>query len=55
MSVRPSWYRGILFRNTREAIQGFPGRDCQPAPLPAPEDWSKDGKLREQCGQKKPN
>ncbi|MGS5638213.1 RNA polymerase-associated protein RapA, partial [Acinetobacter baumannii] len=38
----------ILFRNTREAIQGFPGRDCQPAPLPAPADWSKDGKLREQ-------
>ncbi|RKG37790.1 RNA polymerase-associated protein RapA [Acinetobacter rongchengensis] len=38
----------ILFRNTREAIQGFPGRDCQPAPLPAPEHWSKDGKLREQ-------
>ncbi len=38
----------ILFRNTREAIQGFPGRDCQPAPLPAPEDWSKDGKLRKQ-------
>ncbi len=38
----------ILFRNTREAIQGFPGRDCQPAPLPAPENWSKDGKMREQ-------
>ncbi|NLN59080.1 MAG: RNA polymerase-associated protein RapA, partial [Gammaproteobacteria bacterium] len=38
----------ILFRNTREAIQGFPGRDCQPAPLAAPETWSKDGKLREQ-------
>ncbi|AXY57158.1 RNA polymerase-associated protein RapA [Acinetobacter chinensis] len=38
----------ILFRNTREAIQGFPGRDCLPAPLPAPENWSKDGKLREQ-------
>ncbi|MCU4413193.1 RNA polymerase-associated protein RapA [Acinetobacter sp. WU_MDCI_Axc73] len=38
----------ILFRNTREAIQGFPGRDCQPAPLPAPADWSMDGKLREQ-------
>ncbi len=38
----------ILFRNTREAIQGFPGRDCQPAPLAAPENWSKDGKLREQ-------
>ncbi|OTG65856.1 RNA polymerase-associated protein RapA [Acinetobacter silvestris] len=38
----------ILFRNTREAIQGFPGRDCQPAPLPASANWSKDGKLREQ-------
>lgn len=38
----------ILFRNTREAIQGFPGRDCQPAALPAPADWSIDGKLREQ-------
>ncbi|MBU3847706.1 MAG: RNA polymerase-associated protein RapA [Candidatus Acinetobacter avistercoris] len=38
----------VLFRNTREAIQGFPGRDCQPAPLQAPEHWSKDGKLREQ-------
>ncbi len=38
----------ILFRNTREAIQGFPGRDCQAAPLPAPENWSKEGKLREQ-------
>ena len=38
----------ILFRNTREAIQGFPGRDCQPAPLPAPENWSMTGKLREQ-------
>ncbi|MDQ1208060.1 ATP-dependent helicase HepA [Acinetobacter baylyi] len=38
----------ILFRNTREAIQGFPGRDCQPAALIAPENWSMDGKLREQ-------
>lgn len=38
----------ILFRNTREAIQGFPGRDCQPAALPAPANWSKEGKLREQ-------
>ncbi len=38
----------ILFRNTREAIQGFPGRDCQPAPLPAPANWSTEGKLREQ-------
>lgn len=38
----------ILFRNTREAIQGFPGRDCQPVALVAPEQWSMDGKLREQ-------
>ena len=38
----------ILFRNTREAIQGFPGRDCQPVALAAPATWSKDGKLREQ-------
>ena len=38
----------ILFRNTREAIQGFPGRDCLPAPIPAPAHWSMDGKLREQ-------
>lgn len=38
----------VLFRNTREAIQGFPGRDCQPAPLSAPEGWNMAGKLREQ-------
>ena len=38
----------ILFRNTREAIQGFPGRDCQPVALAAPATWLKDGKLREQ-------
>nr|WP_256939015.1 RNA polymerase-associated protein RapA [Acinetobacter harbinensis] len=38
----------ILFRNTREAIQGFPGRDCQPVALPAPATWSTEGKLREQ-------
>ncbi|KAA8735594.1 RNA polymerase-associated protein RapA [Acinetobacter qingfengensis] len=38
----------ILFRNTREAIQGFPGRDCQPVALPKPEDWNTTGKLREQ-------
>ncbi|OTG86343.1 RNA polymerase-binding ATPase [Acinetobacter sp. ANC 4558] len=38
----------ILFRNTREAIQGFPGRDCQPAPLTTPESWPREGKLREQ-------
>ncbi|RYY79137.1 MAG: RNA polymerase-associated protein RapA [Moraxellaceae bacterium] len=38
----------ILFRNTREAISGFPGRDCIPAPLPAPAHWPLTGKLREQ-------
>ena len=38
----------ILFRNTREAISGFPGRDCIPAPLTAPEHWPLTGKLREQ-------
>ncbi len=38
----------ILFRNTREAIQGFPGRDCLPVPLPRPENWQTEGKLREQ-------
>ena len=38
----------ILFRNTREAISGFPGRDCIPAPLLAPEHWPLTGKLREQ-------
>ncbi len=43
----------ILFRNTREAIQGFHGRDCQPAPLPAPADWSKTVNYANKCGQKK--
>lgn len=38
----------ILFRNTREAIQGFPGRDCIPAALSAPAHWPLTGKLREQ-------
>lgn len=38
----------ILFRNTREAISGFPGRDCIPAPLSAPAHWPLTGKLREQ-------
>ena len=45
----------ILFRNTREAIQGFPGRDCQPAPLPAPEHWSKTENCVSKCGLKKPS
>ncbi|TXJ07823.1 MAG: RNA polymerase-associated protein RapA, partial [Acinetobacter sp.] len=38
----------ILFRNTREAIQGFPGRDCLAVPLAMPEGWNVTGKLREQ-------
>jgi ATP-dependent helicase HepA len=38
----------ILFRNTRDAIQGFPGRDCLPVPLPKPQTWATSGKLREQ-------
>lgn len=38
----------ILFRNTREAIQGFQGRDCLAAPLPAPDHWPREGKLRDQ-------
>ena len=38
----------ILFRNTREAIQGFPGRDCLPAPLAMPAHWNNEGKFREQ-------
>ncbi|WP_410211361.1 RNA polymerase-associated protein RapA [Aquirhabdus sp.] len=38
----------ILFRNTREAIQGFQGRDCLPAALPAPEGWPITGSLRQQ-------
>lgn len=38
----------ILFRNTREAIQGFPGRDCLAAPLSAPANWPTTGKIREQ-------
>ncbi|MEC7120190.1 MAG: RNA polymerase-associated protein RapA, partial [Pseudomonadota bacterium] len=38
----------ILFRNTREAIQGFPGRDCLAAPLSTPANWPMTGKLRDQ-------
>ncbi len=38
----------ILFRNTREAISGFPGRDCLAVALPAPANWPRTGKLREQ-------
>ena len=31
----------ILFRNTRQAIQGFPGRQVQGYPLPSPKDYKK--------------
>jgi ATP-dependent helicase HepA len=29
----------VLFRNTREAIKGFPERECIPVPLTPPADW----------------
>ena len=35
----------VLFRNTREAIKGFPERECLPVPLVAPEDWPDSGSL----------
>lgn len=35
----------VLFRNTREAIRGFPERQCLPVALPAPEDWPASGSL----------
>lgn len=38
----------VLFRNTRDAIPGFPGRDCLAEPLPLPAHWPLSGKLREQ-------
>ena len=42
----------VLFRNTRDSVQGFHGRCCQPHPLPLPESWKDSyqtcGKLREQ-------
>ncbi|WP_227429004.1 RNA polymerase-associated protein RapA [Psychrobacter sp. I-STPA6b] len=42
----------VLFRNTRDSVQGFHGRRCQPHPLPLPESWQGSyqtcGKLREQ-------
>lgn len=38
----------VLFRNTREAVPGFMGRDCLPVPLPAPADWPQSGNLRQQ-------
>ncbi|MBS9780080.1 MAG: RNA polymerase-associated protein RapA [Moraxellaceae bacterium] len=42
----------ILFRNTRDSVQGFYGRKCYPHPLPLPNSWvdsyQTTGKLREQ-------
>ena len=42
----------MLYRNTRESVQGFYGRRSQPHPLPLPETWvgsyQTTGKLREQ-------
>ncbi|WP_199507497.1 MULTISPECIES: RNA polymerase-associated protein RapA [unclassified Psychrobacter] len=42
----------VLYRNTRESVQGFYGRRSQPHPLPLPEAWignyQTTGKLREQ-------
>ncbi len=42
----------VLFRNTRDSVQGFYGRSCQSYPLPLPEAWQDSyqttGKLREQ-------
>lgn len=42
----------VLFRNTRESVTGFYGRQSQPHPLPLPESWVGSyqtcGKLREQ-------
>ncbi|USZ15400.1 RNA polymerase-associated protein RapA [Moraxella sp. FZFQ2102] len=42
----------VLFRNTRDSVQGFHGRTSIPYPLPLPDAWKgthyTDGKLREQ-------
>ncbi len=38
----------VLFRNTRDAIQGFPERQCLPAPLPRPLGWSIDAPVTAQ-------
>lgn len=38
----------VLFRNTRDAIQGFPARLCLPAPLPCPIDWPHESSLAHQ-------
>lgn len=42
----------VLFRNTRDSVKGFYGREAFPHPLPLPEAWKDsyqtNGKLREQ-------
>ncbi|MBK8327025.1 MAG: RNA polymerase-associated protein RapA [Moraxellaceae bacterium] len=38
----------VLFRNTREAIKGFPERECIPVPLTPPADWPMSGVVRNQ-------
>jgi len=38
----------MLFRNTREAIRGFPERACLPVPLTPPDDWPRSGPVRHQ-------
>ncbi|HMU86067.1 MAG TPA: RNA polymerase-associated protein RapA [Agitococcus sp.] len=38
----------VLFRNTREAIKGFPQRECIPVPLTPPADWPMTGAVRHQ-------
>lgn len=38
----------VLFRNTREAIKGFPVRQCLPHALPVPADWPLAGPLATQ-------
>ncbi|MDO8329208.1 MAG: RNA polymerase-associated protein RapA [Fluviicoccus sp.] len=36
----------VLFRNTRDAIRGFPQRLCLPEPLTPPADWPVTGPVR---------
>ncbi|MCB1674086.1 MAG: RNA polymerase-associated protein RapA [Pseudomonadales bacterium] len=38
----------VLFRNTREAIKGFPERECIAVPLTPPADWPMEGVVRKQ-------
>ncbi len=38
----------VLFRNTREAIKGFPERECIAVPLTPPADWPMTGAVRKQ-------